>query len=142
VKRARSESEAGVRREGAGGRATYVPLAVVLSLVLPVVVPPVVPPVLPPVVVPVVPVPLAGGRDLAMYAPIRNATPTTSETINRTRWCPLWTAPSMKCKEFAAPEMYRIAAMIASIPMTARMITSGPRFADPPALLAEVTCSS
>jgi hypothetical protein len=48
----------------------------------------------------------------------------------------------MKCKELAAPDMYKIPAMIARIPMTVRMITSGPRPADPLGALAELTCSS
>jgi hypothetical protein len=49
------------------GRA-YVPLALVLLLALPVL--------------------AAGGLDLAMYAPIRNAMPTTNETIARIAWWP------------------------------------------------------
>ena len=103
------------------GRA-YVPLVLVLLLALPVL--------------------AAGGRDFAMYAPIRNAMPTTNETMARIAWWPWWTEPDMKCNEFAAPETYKIPAMIARIPITARMITSGPRFADPLGALAELTCSS
>jgi hypothetical protein len=49
------------------GRA-YVPLALVLLLAFPVL--------------------AAGGLDFAMYAPIRNAMPTTNETMARIAWWP------------------------------------------------------
>jgi hypothetical protein len=48
----------------------------------------------------------------------------------------------MKCIEFAAPDTYRIAAMMAKIPITVRMITSGARLGAGPGVLAELTCSS
>ena len=60
------------RCAGAGDRAragrAYVPLALVLLLALPVL--------------------AAGGLDFAMYAPIRNAMPTTNETMARIAWWP------------------------------------------------------
>ena len=39
-------------------------------------------------VLPVLPALLVAGLDFAMYAPIRNAMPTTNETMARTRWWP------------------------------------------------------
>ena len=57
---------------GAGDRVRadvpYVPLALVLLLAFPVL--------------------AAGGLDFAMYAPIRNAMPTTNETMARIAWWP------------------------------------------------------
>ena len=69
-------SEEGVQRKGdvrgagtgCGPAVPYVPLALVLLLALPVL--------------------AAGGLDFAMYAPIRNAMPTTNETMARIAWWP------------------------------------------------------
>ena len=56
------------RGTGCGPAVPYVPLALVLLLAFPVL--------------------AAGGLDFAMYAPIRNAMPTTNETMARIAWWP------------------------------------------------------
>ena len=66
------EGKEGDGGSGAGPAGSYVPLALALPLVLPL----------------ALPVLVVAGLDLAMYAPIRNAMPTTNETMARTWWWP------------------------------------------------------
>jgi hypothetical protein len=44
--------------------------------------------------------------------------------LARASWCPWWMLPDKKCSEFAVPDTYRIPAMTARTPRTAKTAAS------------------